>query len=92
MDGVIVRLPLSKFMPILPLPETNYTLHPWLDLHLSDGKYKNPTEAVFQTYLLPLSAFSDEDPDFNAASGISRLTFRLTDGPGRVMLDDIGVY
>lgn len=92
LDGVIVRLPLSKFMPILPLPETNYTLHPWLDLHLSDGKYKNPTEAVFQTYMLPLSAFSDEDPNFNAASGISRLTFRLTDGPGRVMLDDIGVY
>ncbi len=91
-DGVTVRLPLSNFMPILPLPETSYTLHPWLDLHLSDGKYKNPTEAVFQTYQLPLAAFIDANPEFTPSSGISRLTFRLTGGTGRVMLDDIGVY
>ncbi|WP_410771783.1 chlorophyllase/cutinase-like alpha/beta fold protein [Fontibacillus sp. BL9] len=92
LDGVAVRLPLSDFMPILPLPETSYTLHPWLDLHLSDGKYKNPTEAVFQTYQLPLSAFSEVNARFHPASGIRKLTFRLTGGPGRVMLDDIGVY
>ncbi|MEF2967131.1 alpha/beta hydrolase [Paenibacillus sp. M1] len=91
-DGVSVRLPLSDFMPILPLPETSYTLHPWLDQHLSGGKYKHPTEAVFQTYHLPLSAFAEADSRFDPASGIARLTFRLTGGPGRVMLDDIGVY
>ncbi|RCX20487.1 chlorophyllase-like protein [Fontibacillus phaseoli] len=92
LDGITVRLPLSDFMPIFPLPETSYTLHPWLDLHLSDGKYKNPTEAVFQTYQLPLSAFTEEDARFHPASGIRKLTFRLTGGSGRVMLDDIGVY
>lgn len=92
LNGVAVRLPLSDFMPILPLPSTSYTLHPWLDLHLSDGKYKNPTEAVFQTYQLPISEFVKKDPRFDPSSGIKRLTFRLTGGPGRVMLDDIGVY
>lgn len=91
-DGVSVRLPLADFMPVLPLPEISYTLHPWLDRHLSDGKYKNPTEAVFQTYRLPLSAFREADPRFDPSSGITRLTFRLNGGAGRVMLDDIGVY
>lgn len=91
-EGVVTRLPLTEFMPVLPLPEINYTLHPWLDLNLSDGKYKNPTEAVFQTYRLPLSAFREADPEFDPSSGIARLIFRLTGGQGRIMLDDIGIY
>lgn len=91
-DGVISYVPLSKFMSILPLPETKYTLLPWLDLNLSDGKYKEPTEAVFQTYMIPLSSFTEANPMLDLTSGIKRLTFRITGGPGMIMLDDIGIY
>lgn len=92
LDGVSVSLPLSRFMQLLPLPETRFTVHPWLDLHLSDGKYKEPTEAVFQTFQLDLDAFTQEDPRFDPEAGIRRLSFHLSDGVGRVMIDDIGVY
>ncbi|MNN35002.1 hypothetical protein D3C81_1488380 [compost metagenome] len=91
-DGVISYVPLSQFMSISPLPETKYTLLPWLDLNLSDGKYKEPTEAVFQTYMIPLSSFTEVNPVLNLSNGIKRLTFRITGGPGMIMLDDIGIY
>ncbi|WP_334073652.1 poly(ethylene terephthalate) hydrolase family protein [Paenibacillus sp. A14] len=91
-NGETARVPLSAFMPLPRLPETSYTLHPWLDRHLSEGKYKDPIEAVFQTYRLPIAAFTAANAEFDPGSGIRRLTFRLTGGPGRVMLDDIGAY
>ncbi|GIO42383.1 poly(ethylene terephthalate) hydrolase family protein [Paenibacillus apis] len=92
MAGVAVSLPLSQFMVLQPLPETRFTLHPWLDLHLSDGKYKQPTESVFQTFQLNLDAFSEADSRFNPEAGIGRLSFHLYNGMGRVMIADIGVY
>lgn len=92
LDGVAVSLPLSQFMPLQPLPETRFTLHPWLDLHLSDGKYKQPTESVFQTFHLNLDAFTEADARFDAKAGIGRLSFHLLNGMGRVMIADIGVY
>lgn len=92
LDGVAVSLPLSQFMPLQPLPETRFTVHPWLDLHLSDGKYKQPTESVFQTFQLDLAAFIDADPRFRPDAGIRRLSFHLSGGMGRVMIADIGVY
>ncbi|MNW52207.1 Alpha/beta hydrolase family protein [compost metagenome] len=91
-DGVISHLPLSRFMSIPKVPETKFTLVPWLDLHLSDGKYKEPIEAVFQTYMIPLSAFTEANPIVDLSKGIKRLTFRMTEGSGIIMLDDIGVY
>lgn len=91
-DGVISHLPLSRFMSIPKVPETKFTLVPWLDLHLSDGKYKEPIEAVFQTYMIPLSAFTEANPIVDLSKGIKRLTFRMTGGSGIIMLDDIGIY
>ncbi|MNI53374.1 hypothetical protein D3C73_1082010 [compost metagenome] len=91
-DGVISYVPLSQFMSISPLPETKYTLLPWLDRNLSDGKYKDPTEAVFQTYMIPISSFKEANSMFDLSNGIKRLTFRITGGPGMIMLDDIGIY
>ncbi|MNN16142.1 hypothetical protein D3C81_1292710 [compost metagenome] len=91
-EGVISYVPLSQFMNISPLPETKYTLLPWLDLNLSDGKYKEPTEAVFQTYMIPLSSFTEANPALDLTNGIKRLTFRIAGGPGMIMLDDIGIY
>ncbi|MGZ7441951.1 alpha/beta hydrolase family protein [Paenibacillus sp. TH7-28] len=90
--GLAVRLPLSAFMDRAPLPETTFTIHPWLERNLSEGKYKHPTEAVFQTYRLPLAAFTAAKPGFDPSAGITRLAFRLDGGPAKIMLDNIGVY
>ncbi|MFD1175167.1 alpha/beta hydrolase [Paenibacillus puldeungensis] len=91
--GVSVRLPLSRFMPVVPLPATDFTIHPWFDEHLSDGKYKQPTEVVFQTYRLPLTAFTGGNSRFDPFTGIQKLSFYLNgDSPEKVMLDDIGMY
>ncbi|MGG6310677.1 alpha/beta hydrolase family protein [Paenibacillus macerans] len=90
--GGTARLPLTQFGDPTPLPVTAFTIHPWLDRHLSDGKYKRPTEAVFQTYRLPLEAFASAGSDFDPGAGIKRLTFRLSGSTAKIMLDDIGVY
>ncbi|MOA52223.1 hypothetical protein D3C78_1754830 [compost metagenome] len=92
MDGVTSQVPLSQFMNIMPLPEVRFTHLRWLDLHLSDGKYKEPTEAVFQTYMIPLSAFTEANPLLDLSSGIKTLSFQITEGPGKIMIDDIGLY
>ncbi|MCK8485810.1 alpha/beta hydrolase [Paenibacillus sp. MBLB2552] len=91
-NGTSVRLPLTKFMDTEPLPVTSFTIHPWLDRHLSGGKYKHPTEAVFQTYRLALADFQAANPAFNPGTGIQGLAFRLSGGSAKLMLDDIGVY
>jgi hypothetical protein len=87
-----VRLPLKRFMEIEPLPVTSFTIHPWLERHLSGGKYKHPTEAVYQTYRLDLADFAAANPSFDPNTGIQRLTFYLNGGAAKLMLDDIGVY
>lgn len=91
-DGVKSQVPLSQFMNISPLPEIRFTHLRWLDLHLSNGKYKQPTEAVFQTYMIPLSAFTEANPLLDLSGGIKRLSFEITGGSGLIMLDDIGLY
>ncbi|WP_187380115.1 alpha/beta hydrolase family protein [Paenibacillus rubinfantis] len=91
-NGTSVRLPLARFMDAEPLPVTSFTIHPWLERHLSGGKYKHPTEAVYQTYRLSLADFAAADPDFAPDTGIRRLAFRLSGGSAKLMLDDIGVY
>lgn len=90
--GTSAVLPLSAFMDRAPLPETTFTIHPWLERNLSEGKYKHPTEAVFQTCRLPLAAFAAAKPGFDPSAGIARLAFRLNGGPAKIMLDNIGVY
>ncbi|MDU4695006.1 MAG: alpha/beta hydrolase [Paenibacillus sp.] len=91
-NGTSVRLPLARFMDAEPLPVTSFTIYPWLERHLSGGKYKHPTEAVYQTYRLSLADFAAADPDFAPDTGIRGLAFRLSGGSAKLMLDDIGVY
>ncbi|MGG3453081.1 alpha/beta hydrolase [Paenibacillus rhizolycopersici] len=91
-NGTSVRLPLTRFMEAEPLPITSFTIHPWLDRHLSDGKYKHPTEAVYQTYRLAMEDFIAANPDFDPDTGILEFAFQLSGGSAKLMLDDIGAY
>lgn len=90
-NGAAARITLANFWTITPPPEVAFTIHPWLEKRLSDGKYKHPQEAVFQTVMLPLSEFTKVNTQLDLSS-LKRITFFFSGGPGKIMLDDIGVY
>ncbi|WP_152619357.1 alpha/beta hydrolase [Cohnella kolymensis] len=88
--GVAVRLPLAQFMDIQPLPVTDYTWLPGKESILLKDRYKEPSEPVFQTYELPLHKFHDANARFDP-SNWTKLTLYFDGGPGKAMLDDIGL-
>ncbi|MBW4085299.1 alpha/beta hydrolase [Paenibacillus sp. S150] len=90
-NDVAARLPLDEVMDILPLPQTRFTIIPWLEERISDGKYSNPSEAVFQTYELPFELFLEEEPELEP-DNLSEITFYLQEDGDKIMLDDIGFY
>lgn len=85
------RLPLSEVMDILPLPQTQFTLFPWLEERINDGKYGDLSEAVFQTYEMPFEQFQEEEPELEPEN-LTEITFYLEADGDKIMLDDIGFY
>ncbi|MFC5701487.1 alpha/beta hydrolase family protein [Cohnella faecalis] len=89
-SGTVARLPLASFMPLArPLPNADMTWFEGMDKYLSDGKFRNASEFVYQTYRLPLEEFSNAAPDFRTDRWKS-VTFRFHGGPAAIMLDDVG--
>ncbi|MFC5470295.1 alpha/beta hydrolase family protein [Cohnella suwonensis] len=87
--GHAVRLPLNEFMDTEPQAATSFTWLPGMEAELSDGKFKDAEEAVYQTYELPLERFAQENGEFDPEEW-SEVTFYFNDGPGKVMLDELG--
>lgn len=85
------RLPLSEVMDILPLPQTQFTLFPWLEERINNGKYGDLSEAVFQTYEIPFEQFQEEEPELEPEN-LTEITFYLEEEGDKIMLDDIGFY
>lgn len=85
------RLPLNEVLDILPLPQTQFTLIPWLEERISDSKYGDLTESVFQTYELPFEEFLEEQPELTPGE-LTEITFYLEEEGDKIMLDDIGFY
>lgn len=90
-NEVVARLPLDEVMDILPLPQTQFTLIPWLEERVADGKYGDPSEAIFQTYELPFERFLEEEPELEPDK-LTEITFYLQQAGDQIMLDDIGFY
>ncbi|WP_410513234.1 alpha/beta hydrolase [Paenibacillus sp. BR2-3] len=90
-NHITARLPLADVMEILPLPRTWFTLTPWLEERISDNKYGDLSEAVFQTYELPFERFQKEETAFDPAK-ITGITFYLEEAGDKIMLDDVGFY
>lgn len=63
-------------MEILPLPQTEFTISPWLEERISDGKFGDRSEAVFQTYELPFELFLEEEPALDPDK-LTEITFYL---------------
>lgn len=89
-QGASVRMPLSSFMSPQGPPKTDFTWLPGMDAALSDRKYAHESEPVYQTVELPFRAITDEDPDFSPSEW-TELTLSFEEGPGNVMIDDLGV-
>ncbi|KUO52893.1 MAG: hypothetical protein APF76_14810 [Desulfitibacter sp. BRH_c19] len=88
-NGKTAKVPLERFREIMPSIHTQYTRNRYLEDILKKGKYSESTEAVFQTYEIPLEAFKELKPDLQLQE-IEKITVSFTDGPGKLMVDDIG--
>jgi hypothetical protein len=88
--GTTVRLPLNRFMETEPQVATHFTWLPGMESVISNGKFKDAEEAVYQTYELPFEDFLTANSEFSPSEW-SDITFYFKDGPGKVMLDDLGL-
>ncbi|MBK9054666.1 MAG: hypothetical protein IPL78_28290 [Chloroflexi bacterium] len=90
-DGQIARLPLSQFGPVYPPLPAQLVKADWLaPLPGYKITLETPFERVLQTYTLPLSAFQEANPDFDAAAiQVIRFFFTGTEA-GAVYLDQVG--
>ncbi|MFF2090293.1 alpha/beta hydrolase [Paenibacillus sp. NPDC058174] len=89
-DGSTVELPLDQFMEVPNPFDSTYLNIPWLEKRIKDGKYKDSAEPVFQTYRLPLAHFAEEAGVPLSDLQVSEISFRVEEGPGKVVLGDIG--
>ncbi|SES30956.1 hypothetical protein SAMN05444126_13110 [Salisediminibacterium halotolerans] len=81
---------LEPFDQIAASIHTQYTRIPAFDDYMREDKYAEAIEPVFGLYEWPLGAFSqEEEVDL---SELDRIELRFTDGPGKLMIDDIGFF
>ncbi|WP_238650768.1 chlorophyllase/cutinase-like alpha/beta fold protein [Paenibacillus piscarius] len=90
-NDAAARLPLDEAADILPLPQTEFTVSPWLEERIMDGKFGDRTEPVFQTYELSFERFLEEEPALDTGM-LTEITFYLQGEGDKIMLDDIGFY
>jgi len=84
--GAAARLPLSGFGVVLPPIEVRF-----MKLELLDKRfYKNPSEPVFQSVRLPLSAFAAQNTHFDPTK-LKTVRFEFDRTPSReVIVSEIG--
>lgn len=94
-EGEVLTLELNEVMPVVEPINPSYTLWDSLEKRMKNEKYNQLAEPIYQTFVLPMDWF--EPVDRVQASSvavtpqeISRIIFRFNNGPGKVMLDDIG--
>ncbi|AJS59924.1 poly(ethylene terephthalate) hydrolase family protein [Paenibacillus sp. IHBB 10380] len=90
-NNLTVIVSLSQFMNLKSPDMTYFTKSKWLEKHFDSGKYNLPEQPIFQTVRLPFDAFQKVNPSFNPAN-LKRITFYFSGGPGKIMLDDLGLY
>ncbi len=90
-DGITVQLPLDAFMPLPPVVITDFTHFGLFDDMFREGKYERSWEPVYQTFELPLAAFEQQDSAFDQHH-ITKLTLQFKAAPGKILLQEIGVW
>ncbi|MGF7046469.1 dienelactone hydrolase [Paenibacillus sp. DS2015] len=90
-NDLTVIVPLSQFMTLKSPDVTYFTKSKWLEKHFDGGKYDLPEQPIFQTVRIPFDVFRKLNSSFNPAN-IKSITFYFSGGPGKIMLDDLGLY
>lgn len=88
-SGETANVPLEMFRDIAPSIHTQFTRNRYLEDLFRKGKYSESTEVVFQTYEIPLESFKELKADLELQE-IERITISFINGPGKLMIDDIG--
>ncbi|WP_187254687.1 alpha/beta hydrolase family protein [Alkalicoccus halolimnae] len=65
---------------------TQYSRYPFLEDYFRDGKYEEPIEPAFQTYLFETELI-EQGQDL---SELEQITWEFQNGPGSLVIDEIG--
>ncbi len=88
-SGESVRIPLDEYMPVPVRVKVQYTKLPWFDQIMKNGKYQEEEEPVFHMYEIKLDKIKSLNNNIHYEN-ISEIVLHFLDGPGKVMIDDIG--
>jgi len=95
-SGEELSVELEQFMSVPEPAYTSFLNMGFLEERIKNNKYRNPVEAVYQTFIIPMELFgladgeTDEEAEPIAPQEISGIQFRFQSERGKVMLDDIG--
>ncbi|MFF2887746.1 alpha/beta hydrolase [Paenibacillus sp. NPDC057967] len=95
-SGEVLSVELEQFMSVPEPAYTSFLKMGFLEDRVKNNKYRNPVEAVYQTFIIPIELFgssdeeTDEDSEPLTPQEISGIQFRFQSERGKVMLDDIG--
>lgn len=88
-SGQSVLVPLDKYMPIPAQIKVQYTKIPWFDKIMKKGKYEEEQEPVFHMYEIKLDTIKSLNENMSYES-ISEIILHFSNGPGKIMIGDIG--
>lgn len=88
-SGDSVQLPLDEYMPLPARIKVQYTKIPWFDKIMKKGKYEEDEEPVFHMYEIKLNKIKSLNDNITYQN-ISEIILHFTNGPGKVMIDDVG--
>lgn len=91
-NGEVSRIELDDHASIPPPVITQFTQHSLLEHELKRGRYRHPFEPVFQSFRIPLRTLqgwlSTDKP-----VPLQSITWSIeAEEPGRMLIDDIGIY
>ncbi|REK77385.1 alpha/beta hydrolase family protein [Paenibacillus paeoniae] len=95
-SGEELSVELEQFMSVPEPAYTSFLKMGFLEDKIKNNKYRNPVEAVYQTFIIPIELFgmsngeTEEEAEPLTPQEISGIQFRFQSERGKVMLDDIG--
>jgi len=90
-DHVSVRIPLDEFMPFPSVIATEFTHFGLFDRIFRDEKYEKSWEPVFQSFEIPIKTFEKENIEFKREN-INKITLHFQPGPGKILIEEIGIW
>ncbi|NLI61029.1 MAG: alpha/beta hydrolase [Clostridiales bacterium] len=87
--GESIQVPLDEYMPVPAEIKVQYTKIPWFDKTMKGDKYQEEQEPVFHMYEIKLDRIKSLNYNMSFEN-ISEIILHFSNGPGKVMIDDIG--